>query len=259
MAEICGVVEKVSYKDLNSGKRMWNIKVDGNWYGMGYTQPKFGEGGEIEFDISWNGDFANVDKDSLNIISAGNVRNSGGGNGGSRGGNGGGYNKSSGQQRSGGNSSNGGGYNRGSSGSSGNAGGAGKDNYWENKDKRDIEREKRDKVKDVVVTHLACRNSAIEAVGMLITAGAVSLPAKKAEQYDAVLELVDIVTERFVTGTREFTRATLAAAKTAGPKPAGAKPAPRKPEPQPEPEPEPEQEPDDGGDAPQDFDDTIPF
>lgn len=248
MAEICGVVEKVSYKDLNSGKRMWNIKVDGNWYGMGYTQPKFGEGGEIEFDISWNGDFANVDKDSLNIISAGNVRNSGGGNGGSRGGNGGGYNKSSGQQRSGGNSSNGGGYNRGSSGSSGNAGGASKDKYWEDK-------EKRDKVKDVVVTHMACRNSAIEAVGMLLTAGAVSLPTKKAEQYDAVLELVDIVTERFITGTREFTRTTLAASAAAK---TGKQAAPAR-KPAPEPEPEPEQEPTEGDEPPQDFDDDIPF
>ena len=249
MAEVYGVVDKVSYKEMNGRNgpyKVWNVCVNGDWYGHGTKQPAFGQGGEIEFDIAWNGDYANINMDTLNIISAGNVRSSGGGNGGNRGGNGG-YNKPSGQQRGGGSRPNGSGNSRGNSGSSGNSAGAGKDKYWEDK-------EKRDKVKDVVVTHMACRNSAIEAVGMLLTACAVSLPTKKAEQMDAILELVDVVTERFLTGTREFTRSSLTAtaAKTAKP----AAPV-RQPEPEPEPEPGPEPEQEEG--EPQDFDDNMPF
>ena len=258
MAEVCGVVSRITNKQLNSGRTIYALFIGDDRYGMGYNQPKFGQGAEVEFDIEWNGDYANVNMDTLNIISAGN-RSGGGNNGGN-----GGYSGN----RGGNNSQNRGNYNNrggnggsysgsksgsygGNKGSNGGAGSqVGKDEYWANK-------EKHDKVKDVVVTHMACRNSAIEIVSAMLEKELIPLGSKKAEQVDIVLSLVDVITDRFLTGTREYTRATLAAKTGQQVKQAAPRPAPA-PEPEPEPEPEPQPEPEQNEEE-QEFDDDIPF
>jgi hypothetical protein len=43
----------------------------------------------------------------------------------------------------------------------------------------------------------ASRNSAIAVLGVLLTNGAVALPSAKAKQYDAVMDLLAEITERF--------------------------------------------------------------
>lgn len=47
------------------------------------------------------------------------------------------------------------------------------------------------------IQYQSSRNAAIELVSAALTAGAVALPAAKAKQWDALLALVDTVTERF--------------------------------------------------------------
>lgn len=247
MSEICGVVDKISSRNLQNGGKIYNINVSGEWYGFGKYPPKFGEGAEIEFDISWNGDFANVDHNSLNIISAGNQRSSGGnrgGNSGNRSGYSGGNNRSSG-------GGNGGGYGGGSrqgsqqysgqrsSGAStgSQSGGLTKDQYWENK-------EKNDKLNNRAIRHQACRNSALTFIDLLIKSDSLALPAKKADRMDAMKALLDDITAKFAAETVEYATCTKAAPQS----------QPQRKQPEPEPEPD---LPDDGDDTPP-FDDDLP-
>lgn len=59
-----------------------------------------------------------------------------------------------------------------------------KTNYWDTKDR--------------VIELQSCRNSAIELVNVLLTHEAIKTPAKAAEQYDFVLNLVAELTGKFV-------------------------------------------------------------
>lgn len=59
-----------------------------------------------------------------------------------------------------------------------------KNAYWETKDR--------------VIELQSCRNSAIDLVNVLLTHEAIKTPAKAAEQYDFVLNLVDELITRFV-------------------------------------------------------------
>lgn len=209
---VSGFVDEIPCRQTNFGEA-YDIVVNGETYGFGKFAPKFGVGSEIEFDISWNGKYANVDRDTVNVINlvaparGGNSGGRGAGN--SRGGYQGGQQRGGGQGGSRGGAPQGGGSRQG--GSMGGAaqrqggGGAarqgapsarpaassqGKDGYWEAKEQRDIVTQK-------AIQYQSSRNAAIELVSAALTAGAVALPAAKAKQWDALLALVDTVTERF--------------------------------------------------------------
>lgn len=219
---VCGIVDEMWARDTNNGQ-FWNIKVDGQSFGFGKYPPKFSEGSEVEFDIKWNGEYANVDWDTFNVLNQvgdgprqqrqGGGRQGGGG--GQRQGGGGGQRQSQG-------GSGGGGYNRGqgggggsrqggtsgrSSGGSGQqrqqsrpqqqqrsqgggGGGLSKDDYWSRKEERDL-------VVQQNIQFQASRNAAIAALDSMLKVEAVKLPAKQADKYDAYLELLDTLTERF--------------------------------------------------------------
>lgn len=243
MAEVQGVVDRITSKQTQGGKTVYNFQLNGEWYGMGFNQPNFGQGAEIEFDIEWNGNYANVAKGSLNILSPGQGRgNQGGGQRNGGGGYGGGQ-RQGGQQRSSGGYNQGGGQ-RSSGGGGAPAGNNAKDAYWEKK-------EKTDKLTQRAIQHQSARNSAIAFLEVAVTAGAVKLPAKQAEQYDALLGLLDAVQEKFLNDTRDYALAGVKA-------PQAQRQAPP-PQPEPEPEPEPEPQNYGGGEPPEDFDDDIPF
>lgn len=256
MAEVQGVVERIAKKQTQNGGTITNIQVNGEWYGMGFAKVNFGQGAEIEFDISWNGNYANVDGDTLNILSpgqrgggnGGGQRNGGGGYGGQRNGNGGGGNY--GGQR-------GGGQQQRSAPPRQAAGGDSKDEYWKKK-------EKTDKLTQRVIQHQSARNSAIAFLDVLFKNEAVKLPAKQSDKFDAALALLDELTAKFIEATRGYALGS-ATTQQAAPQ------ARQVPPPEPEPEPEPQQFDDDlpqqrapaqgygnAGD-PQDFDDDIPF
>lgn len=258
MAEVQGVVERIATKQTAKGGTITNIQVNGEWYGMGFAKVNFGQGAEVEFDISWNGNYANVDSDTLNILSpgqrgggsnGGGQRNGGGGYGGQRSGNGGsGYGQRSGsgygqQQRS--------------APPRQATGGDSKDDYWKKK-------EQTDKLTQRAIQQQSARNSAIAFMDVLFKNEAVKLPAKQGDKMDAALALLDELTARFIDATRTYalgSKATQQSAPQAAPQ--------RTKQPDPEPEQQPEAFDDDlpnhvnnnGGPLAGDnyFDDDIPY
>lgn len=220
----------------------WKLTINGESYGFGKYPPKCGEGSEVEFYIRWNGDYANVDLDTFNVINAvGSGPAAGGGGGNSRGGGqrsggqgrggqsqgrgqGGGHRPQGGQN--GGGSRQGQGRSGGDGGSrpqgghrpaqgggarpaTGGGAGAGKDTYWADKEKRDIITQK-------AIQLQASRNSAIAVLGVLLTNGAVALPSAKAKQYDAVMDLLAEITERFQEETSAVMNPTKGGGKAGG-------------------------------------------
>ena len=71
---VIGIVQKISEKPTRNDP-VYNICLDtgqdDEWFGHGFDEPQFQEGDEIEFDVKYNGDFANIDVDTLNVISEG--------------------------------------------------------------------------------------------------------------------------------------------------------------------------------------------
>ena len=70
-----GKVEKISEKPAGKGV-VYNVCLsiegqDDEWFGHGFDKPDFFEGDVIEFDIEWNGEYANFDKNTINILEEG--------------------------------------------------------------------------------------------------------------------------------------------------------------------------------------------
>lgn len=73
MAKVTGVVEKISQRG-----NAFNICVDGNWYGFGFTEPDFKEGVTVEFDVAMRGRYANVDNDTFKVVKKASASKKGG-------------------------------------------------------------------------------------------------------------------------------------------------------------------------------------
>lgn len=71
------------------------------------------------------------------------------------------------------------------------AAGGNKNDYWENRFAFDVEKEKAYRFR-------AHRATAVNVAELMIEQGIVSLPTKKADQYDAVLALIDELTTHYV-------------------------------------------------------------
>lgn len=189
MADVYGTVKRIT----NRGKA-WNVQMDsGEWFGMGYQQPDFGEGSEIAFDVEYNGQYANVAKGSIEVINAvQQQQQQRPQQGGYQQRQGGGY-----QQRQGG------GYQQRQGGAQGapqrggyqqraqQGAGGGKDQYWKDKEKRDIDTQARIQLQ-------ACRNSALTLVQMGLANDCIPLPAKKADRLGALIAIVDEITLQYV-------------------------------------------------------------
>jgi len=167
-------------------------------FGLGNEKPDFGEGSIVSFEFEENGKFFNIIEDTLEVVDKvepkgrggsrggsrggnSNSRGGGRGNGGSsRGGSGGGRGGASGGSGRGGNKGTG----RGGNGSGGKKGGDKGGTDWEAKDKR---------------TAIGfAREQAIKVLAAMIEGGAITLPSKKAEKYDAYLSYLDELTARFL-------------------------------------------------------------
>jgi hypothetical protein len=66
----------------------------------------------------------------------------------------------------------------------------GKDDYWNKREARDLDTQKK-------IEWQASRNSAIAAANVILANGALKMPAKEAGKYEAVLALIDELTARF--------------------------------------------------------------
>lgn len=62
--------------------------------------------------------------------------------------------------------------------------------YWEDKEQRDV-------ITQTAIQYQSSRNAAIEVVDALMRHGLIKLPAKQADQYDAYMQYIDTVTQRF--------------------------------------------------------------
>ncbi|AUR81854.1 hypothetical protein NVP1015O_40 [Vibrio phage 1.015.O._10N.222.51.E5] len=204
-----GYVQKITTRSVAGNKTAYNLKMDdGQWYGHGFAVPQFGEGAEIEFSfsVSPDGRFKNIDtKAGVTIHQQGQSappqqapQQQGG------------Y-QPQGQQQQGGYQPQGGqggqapqqqqqqgGYQRRPQGKAPanrapapSGGVAGKDDYWNKRAEDDKKRQK-------CIEYQSSRNTAVELVGHLLKAELVALPTKKADKMDAVLALVDTLTDRYV-------------------------------------------------------------
>jgi hypothetical protein len=77
----------------------------------------------------------------------------------------------------------------------------GKDQYWKNKEDRDIAREKRQEVVQTHITYQASRNAAIAFVDLLLKNGAVPMAKDSKNKADAVEALVLEYTQAFYDDT----------------------------------------------------------
>jgi hypothetical protein len=81
-------------------------------------------------------------------------------------------------------------------------GNAKKDEYWDEKEARDIERERYQReVTQPRIEIQAARNAAIEAARFLIEKEFVKTPTKQADKYDTYLALVNQLTDEFIKNT----------------------------------------------------------
>jgi hypothetical protein len=172
-----GIVARISAKaGGRSGDKVYNIcmEIDGEddaWFGHGFDEPVFQEGDEIEFDVEYNGDFENVDKETVNIISEGSPKPK------SR-------SRSGGSSRSKPNRSNKSSSSRAKPSRGGNR--AAKPAAADDKMSKEEWAQK-----DQMIRRLACMNTSIKLCTLLIAEGAVTIPKKKSDAYDAVVALCD--------------------------------------------------------------------
>jgi hypothetical protein len=190
-----GLVAKISEKAAGKGT-VYNVCLeiegqDDEWFGHGFDEPEFFEGDFIEFDIEWNGEYANFDKSTINVLEEGDgakkpsrkpARSSGRSSGGR--GNAKSSGRSSGGRSSGGGSSRGkpaASKGRGKPAAKGNADAMSKDE-WADKDR--------------MIRRQACMNTAINLVKLLNEAGVLPAIKKKSEGVDSLIALCDEEAER---------------------------------------------------------------
>ena len=207
-----GHVDDIPSRNTSAGL-FYNVVIDGETFGYGKYPPKFGVGGTISANITWRGDYANIDTKSVEILDFGQQRQQGGGQrrpqgqgGGQRGGYGGPQQRPQGQgQRPQGNAQGRpqAGGQRPPAQRGGQSGGNSKDTYWEDKAARDIQVQ-------AGIQWQASRNSAIALVDVLLKNGMVSgLPTAKGKQADAIVALVDEYTEVMYLQTDEVMKGKL--------------------------------------------------
>ncbi len=201
---VIGIVAKITSKEAGKNNNLiYNLCIEeegreDEWYGYGWDEPDFTEGAEIEFDLTWNGDYANVDVDTVNVIADGEPKRSSGGRSNSRGSSrsssnsGGGGGRSS--SRSSGSSRGSSSQSRGKSSSSSSRGSSnrGSSNKGKGKGAADTTMSKDEwKQKDNMIRRQACMNTAINLIGLMQTAGVLPKPKTKSDGFDALAALCD--------------------------------------------------------------------
>ncbi len=189
---VIGIVAKITSKEAGKNNNLiYNICIeedgrDDEWYGYGWDEPQFTEGAEIEFDIAYNGDYANIDVDTVNVLQDGEPKAKPRSSGRSSGG--GGRNSSSrSSSRSSGNSSS-----RSSSSRSKPSNSRGNSSKGKAKATDDTTMSKDDWAKkDQMIRRQACMNTAIKLITLMQTAGVLPKPTKKSEGFDAIAALCD--------------------------------------------------------------------
>lgn len=195
-----GTVAKVSEKDTANGGTVYNVCVDTEdngeeWFGCGFDNPNLNEGDEIEFDIDYNGKYTNINMDTLVVTQAAPQRessNRGNGRSGSRNsdgrsgsGRGNSNSRSSGRRNS--RSSN----NSSSRDSKGSQSKGRSQNKSPSRSKAPAKPEVDWDRKDNLIRLQSSQNTAVATIRIMLANGAVTIPKKKAEAFDAIQALIE--------------------------------------------------------------------
>lgn len=170
MADIQGTVTKITSQPRGQrGNLAYSLQIDnGDYYGHGFNQPTCREGDQIEFNIDWNGQYKNVNVQSVRVLNQGGGQQDA---------------QPTPQQRQP--------QQRGAQQSSYKKPAAGgRDKYWDDKAKDD-------KARQACIEHQSSRNAAINLLDVLMREEVVKLPAKAAAKFDAAMALVDEITDKF--------------------------------------------------------------
>lgn len=142
---VSGIVESVDVKETSAGT-MYNIKVNGKSFGYGRYPPKAKAGDSITFGVKYNGQYANVDTKNVQVTPGTGAP----------------------PQKS--------------FSSAAPSNDAGKNAYWENKEKADA-------AKQVTIERQAALNSAIAFANVIVGANLVPTPANaKPKDVVAIIE-----------------------------------------------------------------------
>lgn len=193
---VIGIVAKITSKEAGKNNNLiYNVCIeeDGRedeWYGYGWDEPQFTEGAEIEFDIAYNGDYANIDPDSVNVLQDGEPKRNSRSNssrGSSRG-----SSRSSGNSRSSNSSSRGNSRSKPASSRGSNSSSRGSSNKGKGKGSDDTTMSKDDWAKkDQMIRRQSCMNTAIKLITLMQVSGVLPKPTKKSEGFDALAALCD--------------------------------------------------------------------
>ncbi len=171
--QVEGIVKKITDKPTRNGGTIYNVCVDtGNedeWFGHGFNEPQFSEGDEIAFAISYNGEYANVDTNTVEIISESSSAK---------------RSSRSSSSRSNPRSS------RSSSRSSSSKPVAKKPYKKASSDDTKMSKEEWAQ-KDKMIQLQSAQNTATALVALALTNDLVTLPIKKADKFDAICALID--------------------------------------------------------------------
>ena len=188
MAQVTGFLVKTTERPTANGGTIYSIsvEVDGKdeWFGFGFDAPTFGVDSEIEFDVEAKGEYENVLNDTLVIIDNQNApaapaRKARGG-------------KPAGKPAR---------APRGGAAAPAKParsprGGAAKPDAPADKPARAPKAEVDWDRKDRLIRAQSCQNTAVATVALLCNAGALTLPKKKGEAYDAVQALIEKESQR---------------------------------------------------------------
>ena len=163
MTEVIGTIEAVAAPRKFGKFTNYGFKVDGQWYSANKPVPP--KGSYVIFDATQNGEYWNVTKNTeVELKEAGEPTST----------------------RKAANGARGGAFT--------------KDDYWRNKEARDLANEPKQRAKEATIELQSCRNSAIELVKLMLTPGLEIIPklpaANKREEF--VFQLVQTYTEQFL-------------------------------------------------------------
>lgn len=200
---VAGTVKKITSKEVGKYSNLaYSLCVlcDDNgeeeWFGHGFDKPICFEGDKVSFDVTYKGDYANIEAVTMKVTEEGPGEQAAAKPTGRRGDGG---NKPAGRGRSvpaedkparsaarsgrgapaAKNAARGANTPTAPSG-----GGLSKDEFWSNREKRDIQR-------DLIIQLQSAQNTAIATIVGAVAAGAVALPTKKGDKFDAFTALID--------------------------------------------------------------------
>lgn len=140
MAQHSGVIQAIETREVSGGRKAYSLRIGGEAFGAGLYAPKAKEGDYVTFEVEMNGNYKNVGRNSLRVSE---------------------YKPAPAETTP-------------TPATTKTAGTGNKDQYWENKEKVDIERQD-------TISRQAASNSALAFMSVLASQDALGLPKSEAK------------------------------------------------------------------------------